>query len=257
MAVPDIKYVIPANNLTARKEGIATLEQIAAMTTPEFFEFQGRILNFRKYRRYDTALYKNSVAITPNDKYSLFTEGVGEQSTWINDASDTIKKSLVHTNMPKKGQWQPGEIAIIESMEAVVGFTAGKATTSADGIASQPAVTAFPTNIDVYLLQDVVGEQFNLGFYRGNKNLIVQGLIQDFPQAVGKSGAAGAHAGAFSQNTAFGVPNLMTRPQVIEGQEDFEIEIQPLAASLDMSTAARDIRVKVVLNTWEFLKEYS
>jgi hypothetical protein len=91
----------------------------------------------------------------------------------------------------------------------------------------------------------------------GKNPLIVEGLVEDFPASVGKSGASGASGSAFSQNTGFAMTNLLTRPQVIEGDDDFEILVEPLAPSLDMSTAARDIKIKTVLNTWEFLRVYA
>ncbi len=254
---PLIQFVADINNLNSRAMGVMSLDDVKMMSLPEFIQFENRILNFRKTRRYATGLWKNTVTITPEHKASLFTAGVGETVQWANDAADDIKLSRVHTNMPKKGEYQNGEVAIIRNFEAIVGFTAGAPTTTADGIASQPAVAAFPTNVDVFLLQDVVCGQFNLAFMRGNREVIFEGLLEDFPQTVGKSGASGAHAGAFSQNTAFGSPNMMTRPEVIEDDDDFEVEIQPLAPSLAMSTAARDIKIKVVYTAWEWLRNYA
>lgn len=254
-----IPYRLDINNLNNKATGSISLADIREMSIPEFIQFQDRIVGLNKYRRYDTALYKNSIAITPSHTAAMFTLGVGENDQWANDPTDTIKKTDVHTNMPVHGRWQPGEVAIIWQIEAVVGFNAGKPTTSADGIVSQPAV-AFATNIDVFELQDVADRQFKIQMLRGNKNVVAEGRLGDFPQKTGKSGSGGSSATAtsmFSQNMGFGDTNILVKPQVIEGGEDWQISLQPLAPSLDMSTAARDIRVELRLSTWEFLRYYA
>jgi hypothetical protein len=256
---PGVQFRLDINNLNNKANGNISLNDIRDMTIPEFIQFQGRIVNMQKNRRYDTVLYKNTIAITPAHTAAAFTKGVGEVDNWANDETDTYKKTPIHTNMPKGGKWQPGELAIVHQVEAVVGFNAGKPTTSADGIVSQPAV-AFATNVDIFELQDVTNRQFNLQFFRGPKQIVAEGLIEDFPQKSGKSGSGGSSAttaSMFSQNMGFATENLMVKPQVIEGQEDWSILCSPLAPSLDMSTAARDIRIILRLSTWEFLRYYA
>ncbi len=252
-----VKFKLDLNNLNSAAVGTMTLDKVRDMTLPEFIEFQGRLLNLEKRRRYDTAHYKSSIAITPAHTKSLFRTGVNEVDAWANDDSDPIRKTLAHTNMPRKGEWQPGEVAIIHRIEAVSTITAGKPAASNDGIVSDPAVTAFPTNIDVFLMQQTIGNQFGLRMVRGNKQTVAEGRVVDFPQASGISGVGGAAPGAFSQNMAFAQENLLVKPQVIEGKEDFEIQLEPLAPSLSMVAAARDIRIEVRLSTWEFIRFYA
>jgi hypothetical protein len=253
-----ITYRQDISNVNNKAQGTIDIAEIAAMSSPEFYQFRNKIVGLRKNRRYDTALFKQAVAIAPGNAVAMFTKGVGENDAWANDLADTYKKSRVHTNMPKGGKFQPDDLVIIDRVEAVVGFNAGGPTTSADGIVSNPLTAAFPTNMDVFELLDVTNRQFYIDFVRGDRQIVAEGRPQDFPQLTGKSGAGGSSAtftSAFSQNIGFTQENPLVKPQVIEGDGSFQLNLTPLADT--MTLTGRDIRIELRLHTWEFLQQYT
>lgn len=239
--------------------GNLTLKMIEEMTIPEFVQYNGHITNLRKQYRYDTAVFKASTAITPNNAKGLFEVGQGQQDNWANDVTDTFIKNQILSNIFRNGTYQPGELAIFYQMEALImGMEGGTPTTTNDFVISNPAVAAFSATTDIFLLLRVISTQFYLQFLRGGqKESMVEGRPIDFPQRDGVSGASGSSAtfvSAFAQNAGFGDENLLQRPQVIEGQDTWSVIVQPLAPTL---TIARDFGISVRLAAYELLRQFA
>lgn len=232
-----------------------SIDEIQKMTMPEFLYFQDRLMKVRRRRRRDIAIFENNVKVTPQHSKEIFRKGIGEEDTYATSNTEFVK-NRAHTNMLRGGHFGEGNMTIITSIEAHYTATALQATTTEHGIVLNPKGVV-PTAYDPFLLGNAWLTQTELVFRRG-ETIIVDGLLEDFPQMSGLSGVAGASVGALVQN-AFLPNNFLNQPEVLVDTEDFAIEINPLAREFDLTSASGlniGIVQEVKLNTIELVRQY-
>lgn len=227
-----------------------SIDEIQNMTMPEFLQLEGRLVRVKRRKRRDMAIWEPNVAITIAMFKEIFRKGVGEQDTYATSAT-AYTKTRAHTNMPRGGNFGEGSLTIITSIEAHFAAYALRPTTLTGGLCVNPlgvAVAAY----DPGLFHDVVTKQFEVGLYKG-EDLLIDGLVQEFPAMNVNSFSAGAAVGALVQNG--GLPgNYLNNPVVLKNDEDFHVLVSPLTA-MDMSTGAGltlvNIPIMVKLSTIE------
>jgi hypothetical protein len=235
--------------------GVVSIEEIQKMTMAEFLSFEGQLMNVRRRKRRDLAIFEGNTAITPAHAKQVFRKGVGDEDTPAT-SNVSFVKTRAHTNMNRGGSFGEGSLTVITAIEAYIALTAMKATTYTNGIVTNPLGVA-PANYDPALLLKTIAQQFEVGFYRG-ETLIIDGLVEEFPQVNGFSGFAGASPGALVQNALL-PNNYLNNPQSLKDDEDFHVQITPLAA-LDLTTATGlnvPFNVGVKLSTIEVRRVYA
>lgn len=211
-----------------------TAGEIMNMTMPEFLAFQERLVRVRRRVRYDTAVYEK-VNVTPQMVHTLFRKGLGQTEKYAT-SDNTYTKTRFNTNMTRNGEFEQGSLTIIYDISAPQAFTAGEATArAANGAIINPKAT-FSANNDPALNLKAVQEQFELVYKEGDsEDGIFRGLIKEFSQNNGQSGFLGSSVGGVAQNVLWETKPL-DNPRVLEGGEDFSIDLRPLA-DLDLSAA--------------------
>lgn len=225
------QYRNDINNLNPKDLSAITIDQLMMMSMPEFLNFQNRLVNVRHRKRRDMALYEKTV-ITPQHHKAIFRKGVGQEDSYA--TSDTrYTKTRAHTNMQRDGEFQQGSLVIIKDISAIIEFTAGIPTTVEHGLITN-AKAVFPTNYDNCLALSAWKRQVEL-VYKEGESEIVKGDLSEFPQNDGVSGFNGASPGGIAQN-AFQPSMAFPNPRVLQGGDDFSVEIRPLC-NFDTSQA--------------------
>jgi hypothetical protein len=235
--------------------GTITLPEIEAMSMPEFVAFENRLLSVRRERRYDVAIWERNKTILPAHFKEMFRQGVNQKDTYATSDNEYLK-SLIHTNMERKGEFASGSIVIVKGVEADFYCTGGKPTAQTAGVVTNAKAT-FPASIAPALLTKVWNRQTYLEFKRG-KDTVVEGLLENFPSKTGLSGSIGANSDAVVQNILIGQP-LMPNPQTFTDGQDFYVNVRPLAPEFDNTTATgldQEIVVKITLETLELNPRY-
>lgn len=231
--------------------GTIDRDRIEAMTMPEFLEFENQLVNVRRRKRRDQAVWRSNTAITTAMSKRIFTVGVGNNEAFADDPNTFYSKTRAHTNMYRNGQFTNGSLNIITAIEAYYSCFALRATTYTGGQVTNPLGVAV-ANYDPGLLIHTIGRQFEVGLYRG-ETLIVDGLVEEFQQMNSHSGVAGAAVGALFQNAGIQA-TFLENPQVLQDDDDFSVNVAPLTA-LDLTTASGltlvSLTIMVKLNTIE------
>lgn len=236
--------------------GTITAAEIQAMTMQEFLSFQGQLVNVRRRKRRDLAAWEKNNTITTAMSKEIFRKGLGDQDTYATSATE-FTKTRAQTNMQRGGNFGEGSLTIISQIEAYVHTTALIPTTVAGGVITNPLGLAALTLWDPAMVEVMLQNQFELGFYRG-ETLIVDGLLKDFPQAAGVSGSIGNSVGGVFQNALFD-GNFLDNPQVLANDEDFHVLLSPLC-SMDFTAATGEniqVTIGVELNTVELRRLYA
>ncbi|HEX9961137.1 MAG TPA: hypothetical protein VGB00_09410 [Pyrinomonadaceae bacterium] len=235
--------------------GVISLADIEKMEMPEFIAFEGRLLSMRRERRYDVAIWEDNTTILPAHFKEMFRTGVNQKDTYATSDTEFLK-SLIHTNMERKGEFAAGSIVIVKNVEAEFYCTGGTPTTQLAGVVTN-AKASFPSYIAPAMLTKVWNRQTYLEFKRG-KDTVVEGLLENFPTKTGLTGAIGANSDAIVQNVLYSLP-LMPNPQTFTDGQDFYVNVKPLAASFDNTNATgvgQELVVKVTLETLELNPRY-
>jgi hypothetical protein len=253
-AINFTKQVTPPG--TANIIGQISLDEIADMPMPEFLQLESRLMNVRKRKRRDVAVYEKNTAITTAMTKEIFRKGVGADESFATSATEYIKNRW-HTNMPRGGDFGEGSVTIVKSLEVFISTFALVPTTFVGGAATNLLGLAALTLYDPGLVEATLVKWAEIGFYRG-ETLIVDGLAEEFPAQDVVSGVAGAAVGALFQNG--GLPGKpLENPEVLVDNEDFHVLVSPLHA-LDMTSATGlnlPINVFVKLSTTELRQVYS
>lgn len=206
----------------------ASARAIENMTTPQFGEIDGKLVNVNWTQRYDTVVVKADTTVAEGAKQKYFAKGLEEKDTYfgLTGAANEFTKTLVHTNMLKGGEFDEGELTILKNLQIELPMFGGKPTTQAAGIVTNAKAT-FPATFDPALAAWRWLNQTWIEFIQGNKT-IYEGKAIYFMQKAGLYAAFGANAGAYVQN-GNGM-NIMTRPRVIEGSRDFSVRVTALAS---------------------------
>lgn len=240
----------PAGKADAALSSISIAE-IQNMTMPEFLAFEGQLVNVRRRKRRDQAVWRSNTSITTAMQKQIFRVGVGGQDAFADDQNTTYSKTAAHTNMSLNGSFGEGSLTIVNMIEAYYAAFALRPTTVSGGQPTNPLGVAVAT-YDPGLLAHTVCRQFGVEFFKG-ENSIISGLVEEFPQMNAISGVAGAAVGALFQNAAF-AGNYLNNPIVLKDDQDFHVNVSPLTA-LDLSTATGltlvGITIMVKLSTIE------
>lgn len=216
----------------ATQVGVISIDEIMKMSSAEFLSFQNQLMYVRRRTRYDTAVYPKAIIPAETRAY-LFRKGEGDSDTLVG-TSTAYAKTRAHTNMPRKGEFPQGALVIITDVIAKKAFFSSVPTTVVNGIPTNTkAITQVASN-DPALNLAVWLEQIELA-YREDANPKVINYLGKFTQNEGISGFIGNSVGGIAQNfAAQGI--ALPAPRVIEGSQDFDVEIHHLA-DFDTSTA--------------------
>lgn len=233
------------------KVGSISIEEIQNMTMPEFLKFEGQLVNVRRRKRRDQAVWRSNTAITTAMSKDIFRNGIGAVDAFADDPNTTYNKTRAHTNMSMNGSFGEGSLTIVTALEAYHANFALRGTTYTGGQITNPLGVAV-TGFDPGLLTHTVCRQFEVAFYKGETR-IIDGLVEEFPQMNAISGVAGAAVGALFQNAAL-PGNYLNNPVVLKDDADFHVNVAPLTA-LDLSTASGltlvGVTIMIKLNTIE------
>jgi hypothetical protein len=248
---PVFRYKTDPNNLDPKSLKEISAAEIMAMSMPEFLQFKSKLANVRHRKRYDVAVFE-AVGIPAGTTKTIFRKGIGQEDSLA--TSDTrFAKTRAHTNMSRDGEFEQGSLVIIEDVSAVQAITSGVPATVVNGIVTNARAT-FPAFLDPALVLNVWLNQVELAYKEGETE-IQKGLLSEFPQNSGVSGFLGASPGGIAQN-AFMPVMAMANPRVLEGGEDFSVDIRTLA-SFDATVATGvglQITQKVELSTIEVIQ---
>lgn len=235
--------------------GMVSLDEIQKMTLPEFLQFEGQLMNVRRRKRRDMAIFEGNTTVTVASEKQIFRKGVGDEDTPATSSVGFIK-TRGHTNMARGGSFGEGSLTIITAIEAFVYATALKGTTYVNGLITNPLGVA-PTAYDPALLLTILAKQVEIGFYRG-ESLIIDGLVEEFPQMSGLSGFAGASVGALVQNALL-PNNFLSNPQALKDDEDFHVLVSPLTDINNTSASGLNVpfNIGVKLSTIEVRRVYA
>jgi hypothetical protein len=256
MAEPGtFEFLLDQTNQNSKEIGVIYKQEIMEMPIPQFKEFMGRMVNVKRRVRYDHIIYQ-PVNILQNHFQSAFRNGRDQSDYYATDKTEAGKyaKNEWYTNMSRGGAFQKSDSVIIHAIEAPVTFTGGRPTTVSAGIITDPTATFVGANYDPCLLQHAWGKNFRLEFMMGDDSKI-KGRLDDFPMlSGGQTAALGATAGGVSQNGHFST-NHLTRPRVIEGDEDFRILVTPLSpVGLDLTNYGRQYAQEIRMHTVEVVQ---
>lgn len=212
---------------SSQATGVISIQEIMKMPQPDFLVFKQRLMNVRFRTRYDTAVYEiGAGVIAANTTVDLFRKGVGDKDTYGNSANE-YKKTLGHTNMPKKGEFPQGSLIIIADIVAKKAFTSGLPTGVTAGIVTNPKAAAAVATNDPTLNLLTWLENVHLD-YTEDGLAKVTNYLGKFTQNEGISGFMGASVGGVAQNFgALGSP--LPQPRAMEGGDDFGIVLRHVA----------------------------
>lgn len=236
------------------KQGSFSVQDIMAMTMPEFLYYKDFLVNVRDVTRYDTAVYEKTT-ITALHTHQLFRNGVGQEEKFATSDTEFVKTKF-HTNMGRKGEVPQGGLWIVYDVAAPAAFSAGKPTTKAANGSVTNAKASFVATNDPALILDAWLNQVELKYVEGeSEDGIIKGLLKDFPANSGQSGFLGSSVGGIAQNAM--VPNVSLRsPRILEGGQDFTVILSPFC-DFDTTNATgidQIITQKVELKTIELVK---
>ena len=237
-------------NPNSAQTSLISADDIQKMSMPEFLQFQNKLSNVRRRVRYDMAVYEKVIIAAGTEK-AIFRKGIGQEETFA--TSDTeYKKTRVHTNMYRNGEFEAGSLVIVTDICACVSIRGGVPTAQAAGVITN-AKPDFTVSVDAALALQAWLEQTEL-IYREGETEIVGGLLSEFPQNRGISGFAGSIQTAIAQNVF--MPSFALRnPRVLAGGDDFSVLLRNLAA-FDLTAATginQQIVQKVELETIEIV----
>lgn len=251
------KVITPAG--TPNQKGTITVAEIEKMTMPEFLEFEGRLVNVRRRKRRDQAVWRSNTAITIAMAKETFRVGVGGADAFADDPTVTYTKTRAHTNMRLNGEFPKGSLVIVKGIESHFAAFQLRGTTYSGGQVVNPLGVAVgtATTYDAALFAHTVCRQFEVAFMRGEE-LIVDGLVEEFQQGNALSGLMGGAFGGIIQNAGYSNGGRLDNPQVLEGGEDFNVTVRPLTA-LDISTGTGltlvNITIMTKLDTIELVRD--
>ena len=254
MADTAFPYVKEITNLNSKTIGQILPHELEGMSLPEFFTFQERLVKVRRNRRRDMAVWQANKKILPSHVGNIFRKGNGQQQSYASSETETYKQTKVHTNMSKDGEFEKGSLVIIYAIEVPFPVTS-KAATQTNGVVTNPKAV-FTDSFDPALLAVSWLAQGELSFWRGETE-ILRSLLEDFPAYTGLTGVLGSNQGALIQNGNHHM-NILPNVIVLEGGDDFHVEINPLA-EYDMTSATGlglEMTQQVKLHTIELVREY-
>lgn len=227
------KVVIQEAPVNASDNGIReySLTAIADMPLPLYYQKAGRILNARNQVYRDVAIFQPGT-VTPSHKARLFTKGIGQQDKVINSPATVYEKGRYHTNMIADGEFEGGTTFLMSAIEARV-FISNIVPRNVT--LGQIVDTATNATQNASVLHDGVTRQFELTFVRTEQSMH-NGLLYEFPTRFCSSGVMGNVADGFVQNGPFAMDswNKLSSVQVLESDDKFHFDLQPLADTMEL-----------------------
>lgn len=205
------------------------LAKLSSIPLAVYLQQAGRFLNAVPARFYDTALYTAGV-ITTAHSARLFTHGIGDNGKIANTGAVIAEKKETLTNMSGDGEFEGGVTFIMEGLEIEIFQGSTNETTFSNGEITDPTVSAL-ANFSAVNHQYAISTQFKATFFRGEKQQMFSGLLQEFPPSLLMSGAFGNVADGFVQNYGKNEWNKLNTARVLESQDKFSVSIEPLAGS--------------------------
>lgn len=229
--------------------GIAeiSLDTVAKTPISRYLQYENRIVNARSQVYYDTIRLESGTAWTSGQTVKTFTIGRDGPGTIANTGAAIVKSSF-DTNMIKGGQFESGTTAIVSAVEFMVMLNGRLATADTSGQISNPAPAAKAANsYAASLLLQALLTQTRLTFERGERRE-ENGLAFMFPSRFGIFGVAGGdlEEGVFQNVSPVGLISMLDFPKVLDDDEDFNLLVEPLAASLALPN---DVAIRILLIT--------
>lgn len=239
--------VIPAQVKTASGIQLVDPADIIAGKTLQQWQQDaatGRYINIQNACFYDTATVVAGTALTQGNTKALFAKGKSEEDTVWNTGTAIPQKGEFMTNMITGGQFEGGTSFIMEQICVTVRLTESIATTyGTRGEITAPNYTASvvisPSNNLVALTENIELQ------YLRNENVMLRGLLEQFPSPFGFSGALGIVGGGFVQNGYNQTFNFLFRPVLLQTDDLFNFVLNPVVATFTPTMTAK-IRVNLI-----------
>jgi len=204
-----------------------SLQDLSAMPLAQYYALAGNFVNVENAVYYDTAVYTAGTAITPSAEKRLFSKGKSQADTVANTGVAIAQKSSFLTNMIGNGEFEGGTTFILEQISVDYMLTSEQPTTlGTRGEITAPNYTASVV-ISAANHAKAIGSQFELQYVR-NEDVKLRGLLRHFPSPFGNSGALGSPNAGFIQNGYNPTWNLLSRPKVLESEDNFGCIIAPI-----------------------------
>jgi hypothetical protein len=227
--------------------GEISLETVAKTPMSEYLSYHNRIVNARSQVYYDTIRLESGTAWTSGQSTKAFMVGKDQNGAILNTGT-AITKSGFDTNMIKGGQFESGTTVIVSAIEVMIMLNGRLATADTSGLISNPAPAAKTANTySAALLLQAILDQTKLTFEMGERRQ-ENGLFFMFPCRYGIFGVIGGDTEeAVVQNVSpVGLISMLDFPKVLDSDDDFDILIEPLAASLALPN---DVKIRILLIT--------
>lgn len=231
-----------------------SLDKLNRKPLADFYRMAGKFVNVENYVYEATALYDAGSPITTEHTIDLFEKGYAEELGVPNSGRVIQRQGENLTNMSTDGEFDNGTAFLLSMISVDIFPTAEPATLVTNGAIIEPA-TAPVNNYSFVNHFKALSRQFRLEFIRGEKQVMVEGKLYQFPSPFTASGAIGASAGGFMQN-GFSVPtwNKLKEIHVLKSQQRFRFRITPLVNGF---TPQVPVEIKVLLIGMRITEQYA
>lgn len=250
MAVPD-KVVEVAGQVPATAQNPLGIQQIALadiarMPISQYLALENKIVNARSQVYYDTIRLDSGTAWTSGQSVRAFS--VGREQPWtVANSGVAIQKTNFDTNLIKNGTFEGGTIVIVSGIEVFVALNGRLATADTSGMITNPAPAAKTANTySASLLLQALMTQTRFTWYDGEKSR-ENGLGFQFPTRFGFTIQGSDTEENVAQNVSpAGLINVLDFPKILTDRSDFNIHVEPLAASLALPN---DVAIRILMIT--------
>lgn len=247
MAKDNQKVRIKTNDKAKYSSGYRELDIKKLDRTPmaDYYAFKDKIVNVENYVYYSTACYAAGTAITTDHEAELFTRGASQPSVIVNTGAAIPRAGEFLTNMVTDGEFDNSTSFLLEAIAVDFMLTSEPPTTVTNGAIIAPAHTAVATySAANHFL--AISRQFKLEFIRGEKQIMLDGQLFEFPSPFVASGAFGSSLGGFIQNGFAGWSwNKLSEIHALMSNDRFSVKIRPLVTGFTPQVAF-NIRVMFI-----------
>jgi hypothetical protein len=211
-------------------EGIRELrlDELNRKPLSQYYKMADRFVNVENHVYYDTAVYGAAV-INQDHVAELFTKGQAQAGSVANTGAAIPRKGEFLTNMVTDGEFDNSTSFLLEQIAVDITLSSERATTKTNGAIIDPTNNALATLSapNHYL---AISRQFALRFRR-SEQVMVSGLLFEFPSPFVASGAFGASLGGFVQN-GFSIPgwNKLSEIHALQSNDRFAVDIEPVVS---------------------------
>ncbi len=222
-----VKMRVPKNQSPT---GIRELDISSLDRKPisDYYRMAGKFVNVENHVYYDTGVFAAAV-INQEHVAELFTKGSTQAGNVVNNGAAIARKGEFLTNMVTDGEFDNSTSFLLEMISVDILLTSEPATTVTNGAIIAPAHNTIATYSAANHFK-AISRQFKLSFRR-SEQVMVSGLLYEFPSPFVASGSFGASLGGFVQN-GFSVPswNKLSEIHALQSNDRFSVDITPVVS---------------------------